>query len=368
MELKDIDLGISRLSRQLRLSARITPLNREREKQRFFDALSKGRRYDPVFEYEEVCFDREKEELEQLRSSSAGKGVLGDALRAKIDFLASELEMVSGGDESFTDISAVIYGLPDQRCVEYSRQILSGEKVPGIAAGQETVTPQRMADIIKGEIRKRDLGWDCVLTSRIVPKMTVSGRDRTVYINTALNYVPEEVERLVVHEIETHVFRGINGTYQPYRVFAEGLAGYNETEEGLAILAEFRSGCLEKDTRQMLIYAARALSVAMSLKKGFYEVFAAMREYFPEEIAYRLVERVKRGFKDTSLPGCITRDFHYISGWLKLREYADKGGDMSILYAGKIGIGDVEWVRAAIDEGVLVYPRHLPRWCSGETE
>ena len=201
---------------------------------------------------------------------------------------------------------------------------------------------------------------------KIVPKLTVSAKDKTIYINSRINYTAEEVERLKVHEIEVHVYRGVNGNEQPFRIFRDGLAGYDETEEGLAIMAEEKMGCLRTDTRQMKLYAGRALCVAHCMKGSFHDAFKKLREFFPEYLAYRLTERCKRGLEDTSKKGGFTRGFHYLSGWGKVREYVEGGGDLGILYVGKIGLEDTGTVRLLLEKGKLKPPRYLPGFISRE--
>ena len=203
-----------------------------------------------------------------------------------------------------------------------------------------------------------------VLSSKIVPKITVSGKDRKIYVNSYIGYTAAEVERLKVHEVNVHVYRGANGGEQPLRLFADGLAHYDETEEGLAILAEDVSGCLKEDTRQMKLYAGRALCADLCAKTSFFETFTKLAEFFPEYLAYRLAERGKRGLRDTSKKGGITQGFHYMSGWRKVREYAAKGGDLNILYTGKIGLDDIGATGRLIEKGVLRPPKHLPEFLS----
>ncbi len=51
-------------------------------------------------------------------------------------------------------------------------------------------------------------------------------------------------EALLHHEIGTHVVTFVNGSHQPLRTLASGLAGHDETQEGLAVLAEYLVGGL----------------------------------------------------------------------------------------------------------------------------
>ena len=56
------------------------------------------------------------------------------------------------------------------------------------------------------------------------------------------------VDALLQHEIGTHVVTHVNGSHQPLRLLGAGLAGYDETQEGLAVFAEYLVGGLTRAT------------------------------------------------------------------------------------------------------------------------
>ena len=61
--------------------------------------------------------------------------------------------------------------------------------------------------------------------------------------------VPEgRVHTLLQHEIGTHVVTHVNGSNQPLRLLGAGLADYDETQEGLAVFAEYLAGGLTRET------------------------------------------------------------------------------------------------------------------------
>ncbi len=359
-DLKQIDGKISEILRKVDFYPRLTPLNRESEEKKFFEKIREGKTYNPIFVYGERHFAGEMGVLENLRGALDEEDGMQCLLAKKIDFMLTQLELLGAGDEDITDLSVLLYGRPDSECLDTARGILSESKEQGYAYPEETVEPEGLASSLRDEIRKQGLDWKVVITDKIVPKVTVSSKDRTIYINSGIKYTGAEIQRLKVHEMQVHVFRGANGEEQPHRVFAEGLAGYNELEEGLAILSEEESGCLDIDTRQMKLYSGRAVSVDLAMNGSFYDTFTGLLEFFPDYAAYRLAERVKRGLKDTSKRGAFTKGFHYISGWRKLRKYVEEGGDLSILYVGKIGFDDVDMVRCLLDGGELKGPKYLP--------
>ena len=69
----------------------------------------------------------------------------------------------------------------------------------------------------------------------------------------------DRVEALLHHEVGTHVVTYRNGARQPLTLLTVGLPGYDETQEGLAVLAEYLVGGL--DPRRLRVLAARVVAI-----------------------------------------------------------------------------------------------------------
>lgn len=360
--LREIDNRLIELSREVDFYSLLTPVNLSEEKERFFQGLRKDKRYNPVFRYKPRDLSKEKRCLEELRGMIGGKDDMRSLFLKKINFMIGQLDLLTKGDTGFTGISERLYGAPQPDEIDFSLNILSEGRDEEYTFPEETVTPGQMSEALRKKLEDKGIDWTVALSDKIVPKISVSGKDKTIHINSRFNYTPQEVQRLEVHEVEVHAYRGANGDNQPFKIFREGLAGYDETEEGLAIVAEDIAGCLKFDTRQLKLYAGRYIGVSYSLGGSFYETFVKLREFFPDYLAYRLAERVKRGLEDTSLKGAFTQGLHYVSGLMKIWKYIANGGNLSILYVGKVGLEDVDAVSRLIEKGELKEPRFLPNF------
>ncbi|MFC1570378.1 tyrosine/phenylalanine carboxypeptidase domain-containing protein [Candidatus Omnitrophota bacterium] len=362
MDLREVDKKISEATGRIDFYSCLTPLNQKEEEEKFFLLFEKGEKYNPVFKYKEHDLAQEKKDLEELLKGLDAADPLHGVFIKKIEFILTQAELLEASDEDFAQVAVKLHGEPDKETIDTALGILREGRDTGYVFPDETVTPEEMCSILSEDLKEAGIDWKCTLSRKLIPKVTVSGKDRTIYVNDRISYTQEEIERLRIHEIKVHIYRGANGAIQPFHIFAEGLAGYNETEEGLAIVAEERTGVLKEDTRQMKLYSGRAVCVHHSLEKGFYEVFDALREFFPDRMAYRLAERGKRGLVDTSSRGGLTKGFHYISGWQKVKRFVEENGDLSILYVGKIGVDDVGAARELLSGGVLKAPEHLPEF------
>ena len=118
---------------------------------------------------------------------------------------------------------------------------------------------------------------DEVMSARVL----VDSAKRVVRVNPKAHFRDSDLIRLVVHEIDVHARRATNGETQPLRCFVTGLPGSLATEEGLAMLAEEKSGTSSPGVLARQSQVVWAIDQARRL--GFRELYEA------------LCERVSRG-------------------------------------------------------------------------
>ena len=164
------------------------------------------------------------------------------------------------------------------------------------------------------------------------------------------------VEALIQHEVGTHILTYFNGRAQPFRQLYAGLAGYEELQEGLAVLSEYLVGGLSRPRLRLL--AARVLEVKRLMQgASWMETFREIdRNYeFNRYTAYTVTMRVYRA-------GGLTKDATYFKGLLYLLEYLRQGGALEPLFIGKIGAKHVPIVEELLWRHVLRPPPLKPRY------
>ncbi|MFC1668020.1 tyrosine/phenylalanine carboxypeptidase domain-containing protein [Chlamydiota bacterium] len=352
-----IDDGLSLLGKEIRIYDLINPINRIEEKRKFFDCIKKGKEYNPLFSYRKRDLTPVRKKLDIIIKEIKDTDGLSGLFYRKAVYLQSLSELVSIDKTAFGSSAQELFGKPDEAVFAFALGILRRKED---VFSDECVSSQSLEQKLKERVAFYNVPWEIVVTSSIVPKVSIRPREGEILVNAKMNCTETEVERLLVHEIEVHMLRGYNGSTQPFKLFNEGTAHYDETEEGLAVFIEKLAGCLDVDKRQMYLYAARTVAVYYSITESFYEVFHRLREYFPEDIAYRTVERAKRGLIHTEDPGAFTKDYYYISGLQKIEKFVTTGGNLENLFVGKIAIDDILLVKQLLKEGVLLRPRLLP--------
>lgn len=173
--------------------------------------------------------------------------------------------------------------------------------------------------------------------------------------------VPENrVEALIQHEIGTHLLTYFNGLAQPFRQLHTGLSGYEELQEGLAVLSEYLAGGLNISRLRLL--AARVKTAEYMIDGAdFVESFHNLvRNYgFSEFVAFTIAMRIYRG-------GGLTKDIIYLRGFMEILKYIEKGEDIKPLYAGKISLSHISIMKELELRKILNPVPLMPRYLKNE--
>ena len=164
------------------------------------------------------------------------------------------------------------------------------------------------------------------------------------------------VEALLQHEVGTHVLTYINGKVQPFQQLYNGLAGYDELQEGIAVLSEYLVGGLT-NTRLRLL-AGRVIAASHLIDgASFVETYRELNKKFDftQKIAYTITARVYRG-------GGLTKDAVYLRGLIKILNYFSNGGELKPLLIGKISSEHVPIIKELLARNVLEPVTLLPRY------
>lgn len=174
-------------------------------------------------------------------------------------------------------------------------------------------------------------------------------------VGSEVRIAPTRANALVQHEVGTHIVTDVNGAAQPLRLLRVGLPGYEETQEGLAVLAEFVVGGLT--LARLATLAARVVAVRRRVGGAtFVETFHDLRDHgLTPAQAFRVTLRVYRS-------GGLTKDAVYLRGLHRLLRYLADGHPLDPLLVGKLSLDYVPVVQELQWRGVLTPPLLQPRW------
>ncbi len=179
-------------------------------------------------------------------------------------------------------------------------------------------------------------------TSRVIVREDITGlmvSHGNLLIGAKTKIPAARMEALIAHEVGTHILTYQNGKSQALKQLAIGFPGYDELQEGLAVLSEYLVDGLT--ATRMRLLAARVVAAHRMIDGGnFVEVFRELNKDFGFErrTAFYICTRTYRG-------GGLTKDAVYLRGLVKLLDYLKNGGELEPLFIGKISASHVAIIK-----------------------
>ncbi len=352
----DIDASLTDIERGVNLLLNVTPVNATQAWADFersdFEAAPTLRLRPLEFEPDLV-----RRDLYDLEIENVADPALHALFTSKRDEIARQITTLEDRDTArFVYGSLQLYGGITQPLVSAAEELL--EAIPQQAPSTQGVTAGVFAEAARAECDRyravyQDFPSDIEVRDDISELMVSFGR---LLIPESATFRADRVEALLHHEVGTHVVTYLNGARQPLKLLTIGLPGYDETQEGLAVLAEYLTGGL--DPRRLRVLAARVVAIAEMLDGAeFLEIFESLRidHGIPTRTAWSIAIRVVVG-------GGSVKDAIYLRGITRLLEALADGGSLDTLFVGKLALDHIPLVQDLLDREVLTAPWVRPRW------
>ncbi len=350
-----IERQLAGVAESFRFILDVTPVNVEEQRREFL----RGGLNEPAFMYRELDDDPAvlASTLDQVEIGAVEDVSLRRLLEAKRRELDLQLAMLrSRGTPTFRLLSQDLYGSVSTELLQHSTTILDRVEPPG-TPDLECIEAVQFAALAESELAyyrsaEPDIGVHVEIRPDVAGVM-VSGN--VLLVSSAACIRTSRVDAVLQHEVGTHLLTYVNGSFQPIRMLATGLAGYEATQEGLAVLAEFLVGGLSRFRLRQL--AARVLAAhRMVAGEPFRDVFTTLINYeFSARSAFTTTMRAFRA-------GGLTKDAIYLRGLLDLLTHLHNNGRLDNLWLGKLSLSDLPLVDELSQRGVLTPPRLLPRY------
>jgi uncharacterized protein (TIGR02421 family) len=352
----EADHALADVEREIDLLLTVTPVNAD---EAWTDFEKSGFSKVPGLRSRPLGFDPDtiKRRLYDIEIERVEDPTLMGILRAKRDEIARQITLLEDRDTSrFRYGSLQLFGEVGDPLVQQAKKLL--ERIDPHVVREEHVTARAFAERAEAELqfyREHYEGFNQDLEIRTdVPDLMV--RRGRLLIGAAANFRSSRVDALIQHEVGTHVITYANGNAQPLKLLSLGLPNYEETQEGLAVLAEFAVGGL--DPHRLRLLAARVVAVDMMLEGAeFLAIFDELRTRysFSPRIAWGVTIRVDRS-------GGLTKDVIYLRGISRILEFLAERKDVMPLLVGKLSLDHVPLVEELVEREVLRPPWIRPRW------
>lgn len=347
--LSQLDADLAQTVQGTDILGAIVPINYASEKQRFFASLCAS---NPVFEYEKPAVDSfsKKRALFNLPIDALGDDDLAHLYSDVIGSYVDKLDQIHAiGTPEFRYNSLRYFGEPSDKDIRNAQFILH---LPNQAEENEEIfTADAMAEQLTEFAQQHGYAFQVRIEDSMIANALVNGT--TLKINRNAQVSATELRALAHHELGVHLATTLNARSQPLKVMSLGCPLNTLTQEGLAILCEYLSGCLTLPRLKVL--ALRVLAVnSMIHEKDFCRTFAMLRDEHgaSDELAFTVTARVYRG-------GGFTKDYLYLSGFHQVLNAYESEQNFLHLLSGKATINYLPVISRLIDKGFLQSPSYI---------
>lgn len=362
---QDVDDALTDMSRSFDFLLQVTPVNVERAHLQF---LREGARRDPEFDYRPLIVDVPalKRRLYNLPMDDLEDPTLAHLLSASRDEMSRKLTMLGDRNTArFLYGSLGVYGTVGDELHSLALELLDMCAPHGAGAhdgkaleAEETVDAAGFAAMAEEELaRYREDHSELASAVHIRPDVAgILVSEGDLLIGAGFRATEIRARGLLQHEVGTHVISHSNGLAQPLGLLASGLAGYEETQEGLAVAAEYLVGALTPSRIRVLagrVVAIHALVGGASFV-DCHRLLTGEHGFSPSQ-AFSICMRVYRS-------GGLTKDAIYLRGLKDVLAYLGAGHDLEPLLLGKLALSDVPAIEELRWREYLKPPRLIPRF------
>ncbi len=354
---KETDHQLAAISENFDLLLHVTPVNAH---EAWLNFQQRNFEQTPEFHYRPRGADPAllKRLLYQAPVEKIEDPTLADFFASKRDELDRQITLLNDRNTpQFLHGSIQLFGQIDQPLLAAAKQILA-------QASTEPVTGELLDAEQFSEKARQEIAWyqqaDPSLAAKVEVRDDITGilvSHGNFLIGSDAHVSTARLSATLNHEIGTHALTYHNGKKQPLQQLYAGMAGYEELQEGLAVLSEYLCGGLTMNRLQLL--AGRVLAVdSIIAGADFTETFNTLhQEYnFKAFTAYTITMRVYRG-------GGYTKDMVYLRGLIDVIDYLQTEQELEILYSGKISLEhlpllhELRW--REVLKPIAIMPRYL---------
>jgi len=350
-----LDENLYSLLRNFELLAAVNPINTNQERRRFIKSRFTQT---PEFKYHPVKINAYnlKQKLLSLPLHRIHDISIRSLYESVISSYTDKIDLISTLDsQKFLYNSLRYFGRPSKKDLTNASYLLLLPDIPGEAQKEPQFDTQQAIVVFKKALAEYGIDAKVELSNKVISKILVLNSKKSILFQPEAIFRQSELNALIEHEIGIHMVTTANSNLQKLKVFNVGLPVNTRTQEGLALLAEYLSGSLTLQRLKRI--ALRVIIVDMMCSGAdFIECFQVLtNEYKTEPTeAFNMVARVFRG-------GGYTKDYLYMSGFVKIFRLWEQNTDLSPLLIGKTSTHFYGTIEEMMGREMITAPKYVTK-------
>jgi uncharacterized protein (TIGR02421 family) len=350
-----VDKALYNLVGNFELLTTVNPINTRKVKRKFFKSNYNEL---PKFKYNPVKINpfSLKQKLLSIPVNQIKDISVRSLYEAVITSYFDKIDMIGSLNTSkFLYNSLRYFGRPSKTDLTNASYILHLPDIPGEAKKEPTYDAKKAIEYFKEALASYKIEANIELSNQVISQVMVLNSQKKILVQPDARFKKKKLNALIEHEIGVHMATTMNSFNQKLKIFNIGLPVNTRTQEGLAILAEYLSGNITLDRLKKI--ALRVIIVdLMARGADFIECFnELLNEYNVEENeAFNVVTRVFRG-------GGFTKDYLYLSGFVKVFRFWEDHHDLTPLLVGKTSLAYLSTIEEMIGREMIDPPKYITK-------
>ena len=327
-----VDKELYQLLKNFELLAFVNPNNNIQEKKRFFK--NQGSEL-PKFKYCPIRINpfELKQKLSKLRVQDISDVSIRNMYESVINSYFDKIDLLSSlNTPKFLYNSLRYFGRPSKRDIQNAHYFLHLPEVSGEPKRSPSLGVDEAMISFKEGLEMYGFESKIEKSNRVIAQVMVLNAKKTILFNPTAKFTRGQINALVEHEIGVHMVTTVNSNTQKLHLFNLGLPVNTMTQEGLAILAEYLSGNISMKRLKKLAFRVIVVDM-MCHGADFIECynFLVNDHSLDQDDAFSVVTRIFRG-------GGFTKDYLYLSGFVKILRMWENDQDLEPLLVGKTSL------------------------------
>ena len=245
------------------------------------------------------------------------------------------------------------FGRPSKKDIQNAHYFLHLPEVAGEAKRSPSLGVDEAMVSFKEGLESYGFKSRIEKSNRVISQVMVLNAKKTILFRPDAKFTRSQINALVNHEIGVHMVTTMNSNAQKLNVFNLGLPVNTMTQEGLAMLSEYLSGNISIKRLKKLAY--RVIVVDMMCNGAdFIECynFLVNDQGLGKEDSFSVVTRIFRG-------GGFTKDYLYLSGFVKILRFWENDNDLHPLLIGKTSIDFYHTINEMMQREMIQKPIYI---------
>lgn len=347
------DKTLYRLLKNFELLAYVNPNNTNTEKRKFFKSKYVE---EPNFKYSPIRINpyELKQALSNIRIQDISDVTIRHLYESVVNSYFDKIDLLSSlGTSKFLYNSLRYFGRPSKKDLQNAQYILHLPPIGGEPKRAPTLGTEEAIQTFRDSLINYGLESKIELSNKVISQVMVLNSKKTIQFRPDAKFTRTEINALVEHEIGVHMVTTTNSNIQQLKIFNLGLPVNTMTQEGLAILSEYLSGNITMKRLKKLAY--RVIIVDMMCNGAdFIECFNFLHNNHISDSneAFNIVTRIFRG-------GGFTKDYLYLSGFVKILRYWENDINLEPLLVGKTSLSFYNTINEMIEREMIEKPKYI---------